>query len=68
MKTVRVRIAVAVDRDGAWVASGWSDAKGEPCDCIGDMVDGLEVGEARSFVEADVPLPEQAVIEGEVKP
>ena len=70
-KTVRVRIAVAVDGEGHYAASG--------CHCDdndhdeGEVFEHLEscLGYAQHprhvvFVEADVPLPSQVVVEGEV--
>jgi len=63
-RTVRVRILVAVDRNGKWAACGysWSDAK----ESI--FIDDLEDGEVYHWVEADVPLPAEAgpAIEGVV--
>ncbi len=65
-KTVRVRIAVAVDGYGCWEASKWED---------NDRCNTHEVLEAMGFtrgqrvvhfIEADVPLPEPQTIEGEV--
>lgn len=71
-KTVRVRIAVAVDCDGHYAASG--------CHCednahdFGDEFENLEscLGYAQHprhvvWVEADVPLPVTQTVEGEVK-
>lgn len=70
MKTVKVRIAVAVDPKGAWNASGWSGATNKVAmDCAVDVV---ESGEARYWLEAELPIPEpqevQAVVTQEVKP
>lgn len=73
-RTVRVRIAVAVDADGRWSACGWSrDDGGKASDAsmMNTAVDGLGEGsgEARYFIEADVMLPIPTVaqtISGEV--
>lgn len=69
-KTVRVRIAVAVDPSGMWCASGWMDyatqapVGGEAMDVC---VDAVAQGAARYWIEADAPLPlEPQTIEGEV--
>lgn len=69
-KTVRVRIAVAVDADGAWNASGWSSKnKTYDADAMGCAIENVGEGEARYWLEADVPLPAGATaIEAEVKP
>lgn len=53
-KTVRVRIAVAVDKDGDWRA--WGDVE--------EVV--VFGGEALHWVEADIPLPQPQTVEGEV--
>lgn len=57
-KTVKVRIAVAVNEDGEWVAcgnSGWDDgeSEGEAIFILGD-----EATPDTHFVIAEVPLPE----------
>ena len=61
MKTIKVRIAIAVDRDGNWAAEGWGWLKNN-CDddAMGELViDGVEFeGEpAVNFIEAEVPIP-----------
>lgn len=68
MKTIRVRIAVAIDEDGDWVA--WGAAY------VSDAMLVRDVGERASymvaddhrtvFVEADVPIPEAVTVVGEV--
>ena len=57
--TVRVRILVAVDHTGKWIATGiswWSDKETRE----NAFVDDLAAGERYSWVEADVPLPTEA--------
>jgi hypothetical protein len=57
--TVRVRILVAVDRNGKWIshgASGESEAEARQWIFIED----LEEGEVYHWIEADVPLPVDA--------
>ena len=64
MKTVRVRIAVAVNKDGRWATycfSGNSDATN-----IRNAFDNSPRGALISFIEADLPVPEAETIEGEV--
>lgn len=71
-KTVRVRIAVAVDVDGNWNACGWGTALGIEDEGVnvGNAVEGLPDKFRRSyvrFVEADVSIPEFSTIQGEVQ-
>lgn len=63
---VRVRVAVAIDGEGRWNASGWSAALGD--DARDVAVDGLEGdgGYIVHHIEADVPLPVKQTIEAEV--
>jgi hypothetical protein len=65
--TVRVRILVAIDRNGKWTATGASWYKDEDTRSIA-FIDDLESGEAYHWVEADVPLPTEMgpAIEGTV--
>jgi hypothetical protein len=60
--TVRVRILVAVDCKGKWIACGSSDHSAKEI----IFIDNLEDGEIYHWVEADVPLPAEAgpAIEG----
>lgn len=64
MKTVKVRIALAVDHKGDWCANGWStksDAKRYEADAFGCAVENIEPGEARYWIEAEVQVPERLV-------
>lgn len=68
-KTVRVRIAVAVIPNGEWACAGWStshSAASYANDAFGRAVDSLESGEARYWIEADIPIPETQTIAGTV--
>jgi hypothetical protein len=68
MKTIKVRIALAVDADGDWCANGWStksDPKRYEEDAFGCAVENIADGEARYWIEADVQVPEK--ITGTVK-
>lgn len=62
-KTVRVRIAVAVDVNGEWNASGWSewdDGDGivnASDDELKESAGGPMTNAVVRFVEADIPLP-----------
>ena len=73
-KTVRVRIAVAVSRTGAWAAYGWQLAGSKPrsdSDFLREMMEEDVYGvDATHYVEADVPIPQNIgeTIEGEVAP
>lgn len=61
-KTVRVRIAVAVDHTGDWYAYGARDS----ADSMSSAIDGVLDGEARYWVEADLPIPTIPVVAGTV--
>lgn len=62
---VRVRIAVAVDHMGQWAAHGlWRHDDAENKKNV--FVDDLEPGEAYYWIEATLPVPMTAAIEGEV--
>lgn len=66
---VRVKIAVAVDPDGKWMASGYG--YGNPIDWNEQMVcmlDDLAPGEARYWVTAELDVPEIKEIQGECQP
>lgn len=67
-KTVKVRIAVAVDKRGEWCAGGYS-RQADDDSPFRWIVDDLEEGEARYWVAAELSIPEQATAEvaGEVE-
>ena len=73
-KTVRVRIAVAVSRTGAWAAYGWQLAGSKPrsdSDFLREIMDEDVYGvDATHYLEADVPIPQNLgeTSEGEVTP
>jgi len=62
--TVRVRIAVSVDADGNWRASGESNLR----DAIAARYGSLGGSARLCWVEADVPLPEAGTVVGVVVP
>lgn len=63
-RTVRVRIAVAVQQDGRWHAAGWREAT----DFVKSEIAQEPLGDCVvHWIEADVPLPSEATIEGEVQ-
>ena len=69
-KTVRVRIAVAVDEKGQYQVDGWDGATDDKV-IVAKAIDYLIDPEGCirvSFIEADVPmpLPQSTTIEGEV--
>lgn len=69
MKTVRIRIAVAVDQQGHWNASGWSGEYSPAKDAaIDSALEYCGSGAVLYWVEADLPIPEAVVVQGEVKP
>lgn len=68
-RTVRVRIAVATIANGHWVAEGGRDY--EPDVAASLAIESLRIANnpRLSWVEADVPLPEEpATVQGEVRP
>lgn len=70
MKTVRVRIAVAIDKNGIWNCAGWKQTDKIISDdyISAAAIDGIDSAEVIvHFVEADIPIPESETIEGEIK-
>lgn len=73
-KTIKVRIAVAVSRDGSeWCAMGWkrSDEKEQTEDdylreAALDAMDTTDVFYV--YVEAEIPIPDDVTVQGEVRP
>jgi hypothetical protein len=68
-KTVRVRILVATDRKGQWLAYGWNG--GTDMERVREAMplDDIDLGEIYHWIEADVPLPAEdgPTIEGVVE-
>jgi hypothetical protein len=62
MNTVKVRIAVCVDSKGNWNASGWKS--GKDSDKMGIASEGVDDGEARYWIEAELAIPEYTIISG----
>ena len=54
-RTVRVRVAVAVEASGNWTA--WGAADTDDDEAIGNV---YEPGDVVYFLEAEVPVPEPA--------
>lgn len=69
-QTVRVRIAVAVDTDGNWVACGGPDVADDWHGAMDCMLDEIKEGESRYWVEAELSIPRGSypVFVGDVKP
>ena len=65
-KTVKVRIAVAVDPKGGWNSSGW--AGGSDTDKMQICVETLDEGEARYWLEVELPVPEAPTVTPAVTP
>jgi len=59
-KTVKVKIAVSVDPTGDWFSAGWKGASEEEMHSY--TIDGLENGESRYWLEAELPVPEAPTI------
>ena len=58
MKTIKVRIAVAINHEGQWNAYGYSAAGDESWSDLMDAFETLE-GETRGyFVTAEIPVPD----------
>ncbi len=69
MKTVKVRVAVAVDPSGKWSAAGWSREDGTPDEgaAMDVVLESVDEGEARYWIEAELPLPGTVTFKGEIK-
>ncbi len=67
MKTVRMRIAVAVNPDGTWGAAGFSDADDCAWDCLYDSVIEAQSGHSQYFITAELPIPSIPEVAGEVE-
>ena len=64
---MRVRIAVAVTKGGRWSAQGFvATDDSEVAHWAQDLLD--EEGAAICWVTADVPIPEDTEVKGEVEP
>jgi len=70
---MKVRIALVVDAEGNWVATGWGYVKKKPisdkaameyCRLNWSTVEGRL--ESEYFIEAEVELPKPTTIEGKV--
>jgi hypothetical protein len=60
MKTVRIRIAVAVDSGGGWNSCGWGSSRGNEKDdeLISLVMEPMDDAVVRlHWVECDVPVP-----------
>lgn len=55
MATVKVRIAVAVDKDGKWNSCGASGMEDD--DMLGLAADCVETGERRYWITAELEMP-----------
>lgn len=64
-QTVHVRVAVAVDTEGAWNACGWSEGNDEQASSIAR--DTVGQGEACYFLTADLPVPASRDVEARVE-
>jgi len=68
-RMVKVRIAVAVDGTGTWVAAGWptSQEKASGFLLAHDYVSELADHIAYHWVTAELPIPAETEVEGEVE-
>lgn len=68
MKTVKVRIAVAVDLQGHWNAAGWCTAKPpKETDVLNLAIDGVGQGEKVYWLTAELTLPAQEEVAATVE-
>lgn len=70
---VKVRIAVAIDKNGFWSCAGWKvNGHTDPEDFLGLAVESLDSPDAQKtvWIEAEVepPTGEVETIQGQVKP
>ena len=67
----KVRIALAIDTEGDWNATGWGNVRKLPMadtELMNVACDTIGTGESRYFVEVEIEMPEVKVIEAEAKP
>ena len=72
-RTVRVRLCVAVNADGEWDCYGYGNSDGPFMDSDDHpwsdrAAESIGTGCRGVWIEADVPLPEETTVEGEVQP
>ena len=65
MDKVKVRIAVAVDAKGNWNACGWKNARSDE-EKMELCVEVLDDGEARYWLEAELPIPTVPTVQATV--
>ena len=65
-RTVRVRIAVAVDADGDWNSCGGAGVS--DFECIEAASECIATPSNLCWVEADLPIPEAMTVQGVVTP
>jgi hypothetical protein len=67
-RTIRVRIAVAIDSGGEWNANGWGGA-GEPYspDAMAMARECVGADAAVYWIEADLPVPPRASRDGDAQ-
>jgi hypothetical protein len=65
MNKVKVRIAVAVAPDGSWNACGFSNARND-ADKMELAVEPIPDGEARYWLEAELPMPTTETVQATV--
>lgn len=62
--TARVRILVAIDSTGNWVSAGDNGSNSDPKDWI--MIDDLGAHMSYFWIDAEVPIPQEATLKGTV--
>jgi hypothetical protein len=64
-KTVKVRIAVVVDKEGKYAATGYTAMTDDHA--FDFLIEGIADGEARYWLEAELPIPKIQVVKASVK-
>lgn len=66
-KTVRVRIALAMNEHGEWSSAGWNNASDADMESeLNNLYFAKGEPKAIDYIEADVPVPEVKTIEGRI--
>lgn len=70
MRTIKVRVFALVNAQGKWAAIGWSDAENDEAvrSTCSDMLDAEPMQETGFWITAEVSVPEETDIAGEVSP
>jgi hypothetical protein len=69
MATKQIKIRVLVNSNGDWAAYSWSDSTPDDCEeVLFDMMGDKDVWNVQFVnVVVDIPVPEEATVEGQVE-